>query len=117
MEWMCLPTCFKSVKPPPVHRVVVPYPPRLGRQPHRVMFQFMQWISLDESAQAGRLETIEDDGLGEVALTQAMFHGIVVTKLLVVRLETEADVDETAPVDVAATSREWTVARELTSVV
>ena len=62
------------------------------------------------------LETIEDDRLGEVALTQAVLRGVVVTVFLVVRLEADANVDETAPVQVAATTyeRRRTVAREST---
>jgi len=68
------------------------------------MYQLVQCISLDESPQAGRLETIEDDGLGKVALTQAVFRGVVITTLLVVRLEAEAKRGETSSVDVTATS-------------
>jgi len=99
------PTSHESIKPLSVC-VLSCQLTCLSCQPNRAAYQLLQRVILDENAQVESGEAIQNDGFGEVALTQTVFCGVAVVVLLVVGLETEANVGETTSIQVAETPGE-----------
>jgi len=66
-------TSLESVEPLPVDSmIVVGKAMCLGRQPNRVAHQLVDRVVLNVRPQTGRLSTVEDDRLREVALAQTV---------------------------------------------